>query len=183
MNDDLPLSVLLDLGSVTEPRVQTLVPSAEVRGRIAAWAGLDALDSLKADIRVVRAGEDFYTYEGRLTADVTQSCVVSLEPVPSHIEREFSRRYQVIRRRRGQPEPEEGVIGEGENEVEVVTHPVVDLAAPLLEELSLAIDPYPRAPGAVFSAPPEEEPPQESPFAVLKQLKTPPRRGGKNKKK
>jgi hypothetical protein len=49
---------------------------------------------------------------------------------------------------------------------------IVDLAAPLLEELSLSLDPYPRKAGVQF-APPEEAPAEEpnNPFAVLGKLK------------
>jgi len=45
------------------------------------------------------------------------------------------------------------------------------VAGPLLEELSLALDPYPKAPGAVFGAPAEESDASENPFAVLEKLK------------
>jgi len=47
-----------------------------------------------------------------------------------------------------------------------------DLAAPLVEELVLAIDPYPRAPGVEFAPPEDGEQAPESPFAVLKGLKS-----------
>ena len=51
-------------------------------------------------------------------------------------------------------------------------------AVPVLEEVSLALDPYPRAPGAKFEAPKDMEPARESPFAVLKALKEkPPAKG------
>jgi len=46
-----------------------------------------------------------------------------------------------------------------------------DLAGPLLEELSLAIDPYPRAPGVTFESPADETRSAEGPFAALKSLK------------
>ena len=46
-----------------------------------------------------------------------------------------------------------------------------DLAAPLLEEFALAIDPYPRKAGAAFAVPAEPDDAPESPFAVLKTLK------------
>jgi hypothetical protein len=46
-----------------------------------------------------------------------------------------------------------------------------DLTAPLIEEFILALDPYPRAPGVEFQAPEGEGAP-ESPFAVLKGLKS-----------
>jgi uncharacterized metal-binding protein YceD (DUF177 family) len=48
-----------------------------------------------------------------------------------------------------------------------------DLAAALIEEFILALDPYPRAPGVEFQAP-EGEGATESPFAVLKGLKSSP---------
>ena len=46
-----------------------------------------------------------------------------------------------------------------------------DLAAPALEEYSLALDPYPRAPGAEFSSPDGTSDARDNPFAVLKALK------------
>ena len=49
--------------------------------------------------------------------------------------------------------------------------PHVDLAAPLLEELTLALDPYPRAPGVAFAALKDEAAPTANPFAVLAKLK------------
>jgi hypothetical protein len=42
----------------------------------------------------------------------------------------------------------------------------------VLEELVLAIDPYPRKPGVAFQPPADEGGQAEHPFAVLKKLKT-----------
>jgi hypothetical protein len=53
-----------------------------------------------------------------------------------------------------------------------IESPVYDLGTALREELVLAIDPYPRAPGVAFEAPADEIRP-ESPFAVLEKLKRP----------
>ncbi len=47
----------------------------------------------------------------------------------------------------------------------------VDLAAVVTEFLALAIDPYPRKPGAVFVTPVELKDPTASPFAALDKLK------------
>jgi hypothetical protein len=47
-----------------------------------------------------------------------------------------------------------------------------DLAGPLIEEFLLAIDPYPRAPGVAFQAPEGMGAKPESPFDVLKRLKS-----------
>ena len=46
-----------------------------------------------------------------------------------------------------------------------------DLAGPLVEEFLLAIDPYPRAPGAAFEPPAGTEDKPPNPFAALKTLK------------
>jgi hypothetical protein len=59
--------------------------------------------------------------------------------------------------------------GAGDDEApEEIESPRYDVAGPVLEEFSLAIDPYPRAPGVAYQPPPDEKP--ESPFAVLREL-------------
>jgi uncharacterized metal-binding protein YceD (DUF177 family) len=176
MKQALPFSAPFDLGALSEPRDETISPPADSLRRIAEWAGLDALSFLRADLCLSRVGEDAYAVVGRLHADVVQSCVVTLEPVASHLEREFTRRYQVTRKKRSQTPPTEEAEPDADGEVETVTHPLVDLAAPILEELSLAIDPYPRAAGAVFALPGEDRGASQNPFAVLEQLKI---KGGK----
>ena len=62
----------------------------------------------------------------------------------------------------------------GEDSPDEIDSPVYDLGTPLREELLLAIDPYPRAPGVAFEPPADEDHP-ESPFAVLKKPASSPR--------
>ena len=59
---------------------------------------------------------------------------------------------------------------EGPEEIDSLHY---DLAEPLIEEFLLAIDPYPRAPGVAFTPPEGQRDAAESPFAVLKSLKSP----------
>jgi hypothetical protein len=56
---------------------------------------------------------------------------------------------------------------------EVVASPAIDLGGTVLEHFSLALDPYPRAPGAKLPAEPEigVDEPVQSPFAALAGLK------------
>ena len=82
---------------------------------------------------------------GRLEADVVQSCVVTFEPVPAKIEAEFDRLFS-------RDVPEEA-LDEVEIDAEAeLPEPLVDgrldLGEILAEELSLALDPYPRSPEA-----------------------------------
>ena len=172
-----PYSFSCDLATLPEGETEVrLEPSAEARAAIASWAGVAQVESLAAAIRLARAGENSYSYQGHFEADVVQSCVVTLEPVRSHISADMERHFRVAaarkRRERRSEEPE--IEDEEDEETDMLTSPVLDLAAPLLEELALSIDPYPRAPGVVFAAPVDEGGAEESPFAVLERLKTAP---------
>jgi len=184
-DDDLPFARPFDLGSVRERTVEiALAPSQAERAAIAHWLGIESVEALKATVRLSRAGADEYAYDGRFEADVVQACVITLEPVPSHISGEIRRRYKVLprpstRRRKAVIEPEPATpavidlsVAEDDGP-ELLDHPVIDLAAPLLEELTLSLDPYPKAPGAAFEVPPEPLAPTDNPFAVLEKLKEP----------
>lgn len=172
MDDHAPFSQSFDLASLGEAeRVVKLAPSADERAAIAAWAGINALDAFSATVRLRRTGTDSYAYEASFTADVTQSCVVTLEPLRSHLEGTATREFHVVSQRaRRRAEPEEEVIEGSESDVDTLTTNMLDIAAPVLEEFALTIDPYPRAPGAVFDAP--SDPDQSAnPFAALEKLK------------
>ena len=58
-----------------------------------------------------------------------------------------------------------------EEEPEEIESLHYDLAGPLLEEFLLALDPYPRRPGAEFTPQTEPSDGSLSPFAALKALK------------
>ena len=93
-----------------------------------------------------------------MIADVVQACVVTLEPVPAHIERRFTRELHLAERRK-QPQSESEVVldaglEEGPEEIDNLHY---DLAGPVLEEYVLALEPYPRCPGVEF-APPSDGP-------------------------
>ena len=90
----------------------------------------------------------------------------------SHIARSFVRElYFDPALKRAKERPEEDFLQEDDKPEEIDSlH--YDLAAPLIEEFVLAIDPYPRAPGVAFEGPQEAQDRPESPFAVLKGLKS-----------
>ena len=178
---DAVYSIPFDLGLVPERGKElVLTPSDAERAAIAAWLNIEAMNALKATIRIIRHGENGYSYAANFDADVVQSCVVTLAPVAAHIAGEVARDFQVRPRstgsRRNKPTPEAQTVDisvlEGDGP-ELLDSPILDVAAPLLEELSLALDPYPRAPGVVFEPPAEKEEPANHPFAVLEQLKAP----------
>ncbi len=144
------------------------------RAAISKWADLLAVEKWDARVQIKKLVPNHYGLDFHLVADVIQSCVVSLEPVPGHIERSFSRELVFVgapRHRPAQAESETVIDASEEEGPEEISSLQVDLAAPLLEEFTLALDPYPRRPGVEFTPQTEPSGGLESPFAALKALK------------
>lgn len=148
-----------------------LEPDEATRQAIAQEIGLVALPQLSATFDLTRRGADGLRVEGRVTATVVQSCVVTLEPVESEIDEPVELFFQ--------PEPavetdtgEEADFHptEGEEPPEPLVNGTVDLGTIATEFLILGIDPYPRKEGVVFDAPPANDP-ASHPFAALAALK------------
>jgi hypothetical protein len=169
-----PIEHFYDLSRVSDAGVEIVVsPRAEDLQKLARWLDVESVQKLAGTVTLTRIAAHRYRYDAVLACDLIQSSVVSLEPVRSRIEESFSRELHVAHRPRHPKVPEfEAPILEGDDDVPVeLDSPHYDLAVPLLEELSLALDPYPKAPGEEFSVPGELGPKIESPFAVLKKLK------------
>lgn len=152
--------------------VQSVEAKADELTNIAQFLELDCVDTLRGDFTLNRWRAKGIRLTGRLQADVTQTCVVTLEPISSHIDAEFERKFL----------PDE-LLGPRRNEADVFVDPVgddppellgpdVDLGEILIEELSLNLDPYPRKNGVAFDAAavgPDVAP--QNPFAALAKLK------------
>jgi len=125
--------------------------------RVALAADNDLADiaKLTAEFVIKRSGKGVRVV-GTVHAEVSQTCVVSLDPFPVTIDESIDVRFaQEVRDRPGRAEPE------------VVALDAEDaLGALAAEFMALALDPYPRKPGVEF-APPPEEAPDPSPFDAL----------------
>lgn len=152
-----------------------LRPSVGECAAVADWLGVSAVEALEAEITLSRKDSNRFRYEARFAAEAVQACVVTLQPVHAHLEGAFHRIYELSPRFRRPPSRETtgGAISlSGDEEPETIETTLIDLAAPVLEELSLALDPYPRAPGVVFEPPSEPQTASDRPFAVLETLKS-----------
>jgi hypothetical protein len=151
---------------------RALEADAAARGRIAKALGLDALDRLTAEMRV-SPWLDGVQIDGFWRARLRQTCGVTLEPFDSELEGEIHLRAlpQGSAALGGADEAgrELDLDPEGEDPPDLLEGDGIDLGAYVVEDLSLAIDPFPRKPGATFEAP--EQPGEPSPFAVLAKLK------------
>lgn len=148
-----------------------LAPDDETRAGIAKRLGLVSLPALDGQISV-RPWLDGAELIGRFRATVEQVCSVSLED----FETDLSGDIDVKLVPHGSPNaPTESASGdvvldlEAPDPPDVLDGEEIDLAAYLVEHLSLEIDPFPRKPGAEFDYVPDTQ--EESPFAVLKSLK------------
>jgi len=111
---------------------------------------------------------------GRLRSRVVQPCVITAEPVVQEIDEPVDRVFLPASQRPHEPEPgsETFVDLEGDDPPDYIEGPELDLTELLIETLSLAIDPYPRAPGASLdSIEFDGDEAEASPFARLKDLK------------
>jgi uncharacterized metal-binding protein YceD (DUF177 family) len=169
-----PLQQFYDLADVSEGGVEVAVRAeATQREALARWAGVEKVESFGALVDLRKSGPRRFSYAARLTADVVQTCVVTLEPLSVRLERDIARTLELARGRSrpGQDDPPVWTPDDDDEEPEKIETSRYDLAGPLLEEFVLAIDPYPRAPGVAFELPVPEDNPRDSPFAVLKALK------------
>jgi uncharacterized metal-binding protein YceD (DUF177 family) len=143
------------------------------RAAIAALAGVLSLSRFAATVALKKSSPSRFLLNFRLEAEVTQACVVTLEPVAASIVRDFTRELHFLGTGRRLPEDADlDLAVSDEEEPEEIESLHYDLAGPLVEEFLLALDPYPRRPGVEFDAAGHADAPPESPFAVLKSLKT-----------
>ena len=173
MTVGLPLSHPYNLNRLGQAGDEVSFSVAEEdRAALARFAGVSRVDLFAARILLRKPAANRFHLDFSLEADIVQACVVSLVDVPSHIERRFIRELHFDPAlKRAKDQPGEDFLQEDDKPEEIDSlH--YDLAAPLIEEFVLAIDPYPRAPGVAFEAPKETQDTPENPFAVLKGLKS-----------
>lgn len=166
-----PISVIYDLADLSDGGAEISISATEEqRANLAEWAGVDSVESFEGHIDLRRKSATRFAYEATLTANIEQSCVVTLEPVHGQLSLNVSRALHLTKLPPGAEVTARELSATADEGQEEIQDSHYDLAGPLLEEFSLAIDPYPRAPGVVFKAPNDKDP-AESPFAVLKTLK------------
>jgi uncharacterized metal-binding protein YceD (DUF177 family) len=151
---------------------ETILADPKERKKLAARFGLLDLPKLEAqfDVKPARGGSMF-EITGNMRADVVQQCVVTLEPLPAHIEQPITVLYATPEMlETGEDPPHESPQGE----TEAIVDGIIDLGELVAQYLGTALDPYPRKPGAAFvEAEYGDATPEANPFAKLVDLKEP----------
>jgi uncharacterized metal-binding protein YceD (DUF177 family) len=146
-----------------------IVAEAKERAALARRFELLALDRLEAKVKLMPLPGGFYRLAAEFEAELVQSCTVTLEPVPARIAEAFSLGY-------GPVEDSGEIVLDGSSEtVEPLEDGTVDIGEAVAQQLSLALDPFPRAPGAAIEKEIDlsDQPQRESPFAALARLRKP----------
>jgi hypothetical protein len=165
-------TVLSRVVSTLEPPAGEIriVASEADRTALAAAYDLIAVKSLEATM-TIGPSSGGVTVEGRVVADIVQTCVVSLVPVEEHIDEVFDVRYVRDPNRLLQPGTEVVVDAGVPDPPELLEGPSLDIGRLAEEYFALAINPYPRAPGAELPADTSDgDAASNSPFAALAAL-------------
>ena len=149
----------------------TIEAAPAEREALASSFQLPAIAALTATLRVERAGRGAHV-SGAVHGELTQICVVSLEPFDATVDEEVDVRFEPeadAAARRGRSDEPVTVSMSDEDEPDPLIDGRIDLGALAAEFFALGLDPYPRKPGVTFEAPREEEK-KDRPFAVLRTL-------------
>jgi hypothetical protein len=164
-----------------------IVASESERAALAALNSLPAIHSLTAALTVRRWRRDGLEATGELRARLRQTCVVTLEEFDTEIVEPIDVRFAPPaeeprpRSRRHGPEPEPEPHEHdplAEDPPDPLIGGAADLGAVVAEFLTLALDPYPRKPGAAFVEPAPESRANVSPFELLRRQRGEPQKGG-----
>jgi len=168
-DDSLAWSVPVAVADVPETGLRVALAADErTRDCVAKLADLRALPRFEATFGLARHGRGGLHLVGTLSATVGQTCVLTLDPIENEIEENIDLVFA----------PATASMADGSGSVEEVSldgpEPLsggaIDLGAIVTEFLILALDPYPRKPGAVFE-PPDVADDSDRPFAALAALK------------
>lgn len=151
----------IDLDRVGEGELRRdIAATPEECAALAKRFGIAAIGRLGARVRLrrERAGT-VIRLSADIEAEVTQTCVVTLAPVQNRIQESFTLLYGDV--------PGGAAVdveADEEDTVEPLPEGPLDIGEAVAQELALALDPYPKAPGA------ELEPAWQAPDAVAEKV-------------
>jgi uncharacterized metal-binding protein YceD (DUF177 family) len=172
-SDSQEFSRFVEADSVGTHRMERRISAnPEERAALAKRFDLIKIDRLESVFSLKRAGGGVIHVSGELEAELTQSCVVTLAPVPAKVTEAFSADFADEDRRR---DDDPDLDFAADDPPEPIRNGHIDLGELAAEHLALALDPYPRAPGAAIPAEfsPAEDTEAEpkrpiNPFSILK---------------
>lgn len=175
MSADNPISRVVTVAEIPDQGSHFMLDADEAqRAALAKLLKLPAVSAFSARLHVRPFGRDGLAVSGPVSADIVQTCVVTLDDFEAHVESEVDVALTPpsdARHHRRYPEDDDGeddTAGRGADldAPDPLIDGAVDIGTVAVEFLALALDPYPRKPGVSFE-PHEEKVERESPFAGL----------------
>lgn len=170
MTEAEPLSRVVRIDALPKDgETLTIEASPAEREALAALNGLPAIAALTATLRVEPAGSGGARVTGAVHGELTQVCVVSLEPFAATVDEDIDVRFAPRRddgaARRVSVETDTFSVGD-EGQPDPIIDGKIDLGALAAEFFALGLDQYPRKPGVSFQLPEAPEA-TVSPFSAL----------------
>lgn len=178
---------MFDTNKIDDAISLNLSPDEETKTRLAKRIGVLSLDALKADLTLQNEqGGRVVHITGKINADVTQICVVSMEKIKNNIEDEFEAWFanadqavslnKVRQKKMIEKGNRELPMIEEQDDPEPMIDGKIDLGELVTQYLSLSIDPYPQAEGVEYEIGDDQAQASSSvafknPFAALKDWK------------
>jgi hypothetical protein len=159
-----------------EGQVVTIEATPAERKALASFYRLPEIAALTATLRLEPWGRGGARVTGAVHGELTQLCIVSVEPFPATVDEDVDVRFAppAAAERKSSAEPEALTLSlADEDDPDPVIDGKIDLGALTAEFFALGLDPYPRKPGAVLDEERTSSEPTGSPFAGLAQRDKP----------
>ena len=150
-----------------------IVVTKKEMAAIAALLDLKVLEDLAFAYRIRPGGSGRLHLSGRLKASLTQTCVVSLDPVEINLDVPIEAAFLPVSLIEALEQNAEDPAG-GFDWPEPIADGRIDFGPLIYESLATALDPYPKREGASFEWSQGTEPDRDAgtgPFAALEELK------------
>ena len=148
-----PVSFLANVARLPQKGLPVLVEANErQREALAAEHDLLSVESYRADLLGTSWKRNGVKVTGRVEADITQACIVTLDPVTAHIDESVEALFLPEQSKLGREGFEGGgeivLDADGPDSPETFSGDTIDVGALAEQFFGLAIDPYPRKSGA-----------------------------------
>jgi hypothetical protein len=148
-----PVSFFANVARLPQKGLPVVIEAdAAQRAVLAEEHGLLSVEAYRAELLVVSWKRNGVKVSGRVEADITQACIVTLDPVQAHIDEPVEALLLPEDSKLGRQGFEGGgeilLDADGPDSPETFSGDIIDVGALAEQFFGLAIDPYPRKPGA-----------------------------------
>ncbi|BCG95064.1 YceD family protein [Mesorhizobium sp. 131-2-1] len=148
-----PVSFVANVARLPQKGLPVMIEADErQRAALATEHELVSVERYRAELLVTQWKRNGVKVSGRVEADITQACIVTLDPVAAHIDEPVEALFLPEQSKLGRQGFEGGgeivLDADGPDSPETFSGDTIDVGALAEQFFGLAIDPYPRKAGA-----------------------------------